>query len=76
MTTRRILRLTGSDAEPFLQGLITNDTARLKDGLVYTALLTPQGKFIADFFLLQVDDSSILLDVAEAAADDHDHQSG
>ena len=49
--SRRILRLTGADTLEFLQGLITNDIERLKDGLVYAALLTPQGKYLADFFL-------------------------
>ena len=51
--TRRILEITGSEAESFLQGIVTNDLARLDEGLVYTALLTPQGKYIADFFLLR-----------------------
>lgn len=69
MIARRILRLTGSDIDPFLQGLITNDIARLDQGLVYAALLTPQGKYIADFFLAR-DGDGILLDVAEPLADD------
>ena len=69
MTTRRILRLSGPETEEFLQGLITNDIAKLKDGLVYAALLTPQGKYIADFFLAR-DGEDVLLDVAEALADD------
>lgn len=68
MPKRRILRLTGADTEDFLQGLITNDIQRLDDGLVYAALLTPQGKFLADFFLKR-DDDSVLLDVAEDMAD-------
>lgn len=72
MTARRILRLTGTDSADFLQGLITNDIARLDQGLVYAALLTPQGKYIADFFLArdtQGDSAAILLDVADALAD-------
>ncbi|GAA6200244.1 folate-binding protein [Aquicoccus sp. SU-CL01552] len=69
MTARRILRLTGPDTEEFLQGLITNDTAKLEQGLVYAALLTPQGKYIADFFLAR-DGDGVLLDVAEGLADD------
>jgi len=69
MSLRRILRLTGQDTDTFLQGLVTNDIARLKDGLVYAALLTPQGKYIADFFLLR-SDGDVLLDVAESVADD------
>lgn len=69
MTPRRILRISGSDSRDFLQGLITNDIGKLDQGLVYAALLTPQGKFIADFFLAR-DGDAILLDVAEPLADD------
>ncbi|UYV36556.1 folate-binding protein [Rhodobacteraceae bacterium D3-12] len=59
---RKIYRITGSDRESFLQGLVTNDVSRLKDGLVYAALLTPQGKYLADFFLAPAPDA-ILLDI-------------
>ena len=62
--TRRLYRLTGGDARHFLQGLITNDLSGIDHGLVYTAMLTPQGKYIADFFLLAEGDA-ILLDVTE-----------
>ena len=65
---RRVLRLSGADTESFLQGLITNDIARLGDGLVYAALLTPQGKYVADFFLTR-DNGDVLLDVAAPLAD-------
>ncbi|TMV09608.1 folate-binding protein YgfZ [Ruegeria sediminis] len=68
MPTRRILRLSGKDTEEFLQGLITNDVKRLDQGLVYAAMLTPQGKYIADFFLAR-DGDAVLLDVAEELAD-------
>ncbi|MGR3468094.1 MAG: CAF17-like 4Fe-4S cluster assembly/insertion protein YgfZ, partial [Shimia sp.] len=64
---RKLIRVTGTDRESFLQGLVTNDVARLKDGLVYAAILTPQGKYIADFFLVP-DGEAILIDVAEAQA--------
>jgi folate-binding protein YgfZ len=60
--TRRLYRLTGPDARHFLQGLITNDIKGVDNGLVYTAMLTPQGKYIADFFLTAQNDA-ILLDV-------------
>ena len=63
MTQRTVLRITGADRVGFLQGLVTNDIDRLSEGLVYTALLTPQGKLIVDFFL-QHDGDAILLDVA------------
>jgi folate-binding protein YgfZ len=68
MAQRRILRLSGADTKNFLQGLITNDIGLLADGLVYAAMLTPQGKYIADFFLAP-DGDDILLDVAEPLAD-------
>ncbi len=67
MGTRQVMRITGGDRETFLQNLVTNDVDRLADGLVWTALLTPQGKYLADFFLVPVGES-ILLDVAEPLA--------
>ncbi|WP_289155053.1 folate-binding protein [uncultured Salipiger sp.] len=66
--TRKVLRVSGPDTEHFLQGLVTNDVALLKDGLVYAALLTPQGKYRADFFLVP-DGEDILVDVAEGLAE-------
>ena len=68
MSDRRILRLSGSDAKSFLQGLVTNNVDKLSDGLVYAALLTPQGKYIADFFLAAEGDA-VLLDVDAALAE-------
>lgn len=61
MTDRTILRLSGADTRDFLQGLVTNDIQKLDQGLVYAALLTPQGKYIADFFL-KADGDDVLLD--------------
>lgn len=66
-TTRTVLRLTGADRESFLQGLVSNDIRKLADGLVYAALLSPQGKYLADFFLVP-DGDGILLDVDSALA--------
>ena len=59
---RTVLKVTGEDRVSFLQGLVTNDTGRLKNGLVYAAVLTPQGKYMADFFLVPWDDA-VLIDV-------------
>ncbi|WP_293576803.1 folate-binding protein [Phaeobacter sp.] len=68
MSNRRILRVTGTDAHAFLQGLITNDVQKVREGLVYAALLTPQGKYLADFFVL-ADGDDLLIDVDENLAD-------
>jgi hypothetical protein len=62
-----VFRFSGTDARKFLQNLITNDIKRLDTGPVYSALLTPQGKFIADFFLIP-DGNDILMDVDTDAA--------
>ena len=64
---RKLIAVTGEDREGFLQGLVTNDVARARAGLVYAALLSPQGKYLADFFLLDQGEA-ILIDVAEALA--------
>ena len=48
---RTVLRIGGPGARAFLQGLVSNDLARLDAGAVYAALLTPQGKYLFDFFL-------------------------
>lgn len=67
-TDRAVLRVGGAGARDFLQGLVTNDTGRLDHGAVYAALLTPQGKYLFDFFLV-ADGSDVLLDVkADRAA--------
>jgi tRNA-modifying protein YgfZ len=70
MNMRRLYRLTGQDALPFLQGLVTNDVLPLGKGLglVYAALLTPQGKYLADFFVGQTA-QGLILDLPEALAD-------
>jgi len=58
---RSIVAVTGSDAVAFLQGLVTQDVAALKDGqLSYGALLTPQGKIAFDFFITVEGDSVFL----------------
>ncbi len=59
---RRVLMITGKDRVAFLQGLISNDIRKLSDGLVYAALLTPQGKYLSDFFAVPHGES-VLIDV-------------
>ncbi|MCB2095159.1 MAG: folate-binding protein YgfZ [Rhodobacteraceae bacterium] len=65
---RRLFEVSGKDRESFLQGLVTNDVGKLDNGLVYAALLTPQGKYLADFFLVPGDDR-IMIDIHAAVAD-------
>jgi folate-binding protein YgfZ len=51
---RGVLRISGEDRASFLQGLVSNDVMKA-DGskAVWAALLTPQGKFLYDFFLIE-----------------------
>lgn len=56
---RTILSLKGDDVCGFLGGLITNSIA---DGLTYSALLTPQGKVIADFFIHKQSETHVLIE--------------
>jgi len=59
---RGVLALTGADRVGFLNGLVSNDVAQAAPGrAVWAALLTPQGKWLADFFVL-ADGERLLLD--------------
>ena len=68
---RALIRVTGEDRVTFLQGLVTNDVERVAaDGIVYSCLLTAQGKFLHDFFMVH-DGDAIVIDGegGERAAD-------
>jgi folate-binding protein YgfZ len=59
---RAALAVGGEDRIAFLQGLVSNDVADAAPGrAVWAALLTPQGKWLADFFIL-MDGERLLLD--------------
>ncbi len=67
---RAVLRVSGADRIEFLQGIVSNDVAKAdRDCGVWAAFLTPQGKYLHDFFLA-ADGESILLDCERARADD------
>lgn len=66
---RAVIAIAGPEARPFLQGLITNDVEKLESGKgLYAALLTPQGKVLFDFFLVE-GDGAILIDCSAASRD-------
>lgn len=49
---RGLIQVEGKDRFDFLQGLVTNDMALLESQpAIYACLLTPQGKFLHDFFI-------------------------
>ncbi len=49
---RGVVEIAGDDRVAFLQGLVSNDVAAAAPGYaIWAALLTPQGKWLADFFV-------------------------
>ena len=67
---RALIRIGGEDRVAFLQGLVSADVSKAsEDKLLYGAFLTPQGKFLYDFFLA-ADGDSLLLEVERAGRDD------
>ena len=68
MCDRTVLCVSGPDAKSFLQNLVTNDVTKLDSKIIYSALLTPQGKLVSDFFLID-SDQGILIDVNSKVSD-------
>lgn len=58
---RGVLEVAGADRVAFLQGLVSNDVAKAAAGApVYAALLTAQGKYLHDFFVVALGDALYL----------------
>ena len=69
---RGVIKVAGNDARNFLHGLVTTDILHLQPGIArFCALLTPQGKIIADFFVAEApasDGGGFFLDLPRALA--------
>jgi len=51
LNTRRVLRLSGADVVPFLQGLTTNDVSKIDPGKgMFSAFLNSKGRYLQDVF--------------------------
>ena len=69
LSNRALIRISGEEARPFLQGLLTRDVLTLTaDEPRWTGLLTPQGKALFDF-ILWADGDDVLIDCEAAQAD-------
>lgn len=67
---RGIVMIGGEDRRTFLQGLISNDVTRVDaTRTVYAAFLTPQGKYLHDFFVAEAGDGFALDCERERASD-------
>ncbi len=71
---RGVIRLTGEESAKFLQGLVTCDVEAIPAGEArFGALLTPQGKIVADFFVVPVPDGmggGLMIDAPRALVPD------
>ena len=67
---RVVWQVTGAESLPFLQGLVSNDVLRLAKGpgLVWAALLTPQGKYLADFLIGHLPGGGYVIDIQDSLA--------
>ena len=55
LADRGLLKVAGDEARSFMQGLISNDVDKVTpERAIYAALLTPQGKFLHDFFVAEL----------------------
>ena len=72
---RSVLSVSGRDRVSFLQGLVSNDIEKAGPGsAIYAALLTPQGKYLYDFFIVEAGEAgeagdALLLDCERAGLD-------
>ena len=58
---RGLLYINGNDAKEFLQNIITNNIENVtEDKSCFSALLSPQGKFLNDFFIVKRKDSYLI----------------
>jgi len=70
LESRGVLKVDGPDARPFLQGLISNDIDKVSPArAIYASFLTPQGRYLHDFFIAEVG-GALLIDCEAARRDD------
>ncbi|MCH6588751.1 MAG: folate-binding protein YgfZ [Proteobacteria bacterium] len=74
LDARGLLRAAGPDVRSFLQGMVSNDVTKIgPERAVWSAFLTPQGKFLHEFFMTEEAGPgavSLLLDCEAARLDD------
>jgi len=58
---RGFIQVNGPDAKDFLQNIITNDIEKVTNDLtIFSSILTPQGKYLFEFFILKITDGYLL----------------
>jgi len=66
---RSVIAVGGPDRVEFLQGLISNDTTKVGPGqAIWAALLTPQGRFLNDMFVVEDGSGTFLMETERERA--------
>jgi len=66
---RSVISVAGTDRIEFLQGLISNDTRKVAPGSpIWAALLTPQGRFLNDMFVVDAGGDTFFLETERERA--------
>jgi len=70
LENRGLISVTGDDAKEFLQNIITNDIDKVdQNNSIYSALLSPQGKYLHEFFIIH-SDKGYLIDCDNKSKED------
>jgi len=58
---RGFVEITGDEAKDFLQNIVTNDIEKISDNFsLFSSILTPQGKYLYEFFIIKIKDGYLL----------------
>ena len=58
---RGFIQINGPEAKDFLQNIVTNDIEKANNSsTIFSSILTPQGKYLFEFFVLKLKDSYLL----------------
>ena len=69
LPNRGVIAVAGEDRVEFLQGLISNDVTKVAPAkAVWAALLTPQGRFLNDMFVVDAGFGTLLLETEREKA--------
>ena len=61
LNDRGFIQVKGSEAKDFLQNIVTGNIEKVTDNsTIFSSILTPQGKYLFDFFVLKFKDSYLL----------------
>ena len=58
---RGFILVKGAEAKDFLQNIVTNDIEKISEkSTIFSSILTPQGKYLFDFFIINLKDGYLI----------------